>query len=326
MMKKRNFVLSAIVSTIIGLTGCGDKANQPSTTTEPTQKTEAVQTQEVVKIAYLPITHSLAALQAAEESAKENLLGFKIELVKFGSWPELLDALNTGRVDGAVVLVELAMKAKEQGIPVKAVALGHRDGNVLIGSNELKDFTDIKGKTVAIPHRQSSHHILLQEALKKNNLAISDITVTELAPTEMPSALAAKQVGSYCVAEPFGAVAAQMGFGKVLYSSEELWPDSICCGLVFTEDFIKKHKELASKVLKQYKQAGNHLVDKNVALELAKKYFKQKPEVLELSLKWIRFDNLELTKDSYDTLVSKVIKYGLSQTPPKYEDFVENDL
>lgn len=325
-MNKRNLVLSAVVSAVIGLAGCGDKADQQNAASQTAQKTETAQKQEVVKIAYLPITHSLAALQAAEESAKENLQGFRIELVKFGSWPELLDALNTGRVDGAVVLVELAMKAKEQGIPLKAVALGHRDGNVLIGSSELGDFAAIKGQTVAIPHRQSSHHILLQEALEKNNLSVSDIKITELAPTEMPSALSAKQVGGYCVAEPFGAVAAQMGFGKVLYSSEELWPDSICCGLVFTEAFIKDHKELLSKVLKHYKQAGNHLVDKKAALELAKKYFKQKAEVLELSLKWIRFDNLDLTKESYDTLASKVVKYGLSENPPKYEDFVENDL
>ena len=56
---------------------------------------------------------------------------YNLELVKFGSWPELMDALNTGRIDGASVLIQLAMNAKEKGIDLKAVALGHRDGNVL---------------------------------------------------------------------------------------------------------------------------------------------------------------------------------------------------
>lgn len=64
-----------------------------------------------------------------------------VELVKFGSWPELMDALNSGRVDGASVLIELAMKAKERGVGLKAVALGRRDGNVAIVSkaNGLSD-------------------------------------------------------------------------------------------------------------------------------------------------------------------------------------------
>ena len=63
---------------------------------------------DTVKVAYLPIVHALV-LQELTQS--ENV---KVELVKYGSWPELLDALNTGRVDAASVLVEPAMKAKEQ--------------------------------------------------------------------------------------------------------------------------------------------------------------------------------------------------------------------
>ena len=36
-------------------------------------------------------------------------------MVKFNSWPDLMDALNTGRIDGASVLIQLAMKAVEKG-------------------------------------------------------------------------------------------------------------------------------------------------------------------------------------------------------------------
>ena len=48
----------------------------------------------------------------------------KVELVKYGGWSELMDALNTGRVDGASVLIEMAMKSREQGIPLKLAMLG----------------------------------------------------------------------------------------------------------------------------------------------------------------------------------------------------------
>ena len=223
----------------------------------------------VVKIAYLPITHSLAALEEADELETGD--GIKVELVKYGSWPELLDALNTGRVDGASVLIELAMKSKQEGIGLKAVALGHRDGNVVIVSNDINTAADLKGKTFAIPHRQSSHNILLNETLATAGLTVDDVNVTELAPTEMPSALASGQIDGYCVAEPFGAMGVSLGAGKVLYSSEELWPDSLCCGLVLTDKFIEERPEQAKEFVQSYKAAGNNL-DKEKAKEVAKKY------------------------------------------------------
>ena len=158
----------------------------------------------IVKIAYLPITHALPVFETKEEleAADDEL---QVELVKYGSWPELMDALNTGRVDGASVLVEMAMLARQNGIGVSAVALGHKDGNVVISSEPIASPNDLKGKTFAIPHRQSSHHILLNEALKRVGLTIKDVDVVELAPPEMPSALASGQIDGYCVAEPFGA-------------------------------------------------------------------------------------------------------------------------
>ena len=279
--------------------------------------------QKSVKIAYLPITHALAVFEEAEELAAED--GLKIELVKYGSWPELLDALNAGRVDGASVLIELAMKSKQEGIGIKAVALGHRDGNVVVVSNDIQSAADLKGKTFAIPHRQSSHNILLNDTLATAGLTVSDVSVTELPPPEMPSALASRQIDGYCVAEPFGAMGVALGVGKVLFDSKELWQDSLCCGLVLTDKFIAEEPENARELVSRYKAAGNAL-NKEKAVEIAKKYLNQKEGVLDISLQWISFNNLDITEDTYNALVDRVKKYGLSENPPGYADFVKNDL
>lgn len=276
-----------------------------------------------VKIAYLPITHSLAVLKEADDLADQT--GLKVELVKYGSWTELLDALNTNRVDGASVLIELAMKSKQEGIGIKAVALGHHDGNVVIVSNDIKSAADMKGKTFAIPHRQSSHHILLNDALAAGGLKIDDVNVTELAPTEMPSALASGQIDGYCVAEPFGAMGVSLGVGKVLYNSEELWDDSICCGLVLTDKFIDERPEDAKAFVSSYKDAGNSLTQEE-AKKVAAKYLSQSEEVLDISLKWISYNDLDITEETYNKLVDKVKEYGLSDNPPTYTEFVKNDF
>ena len=46
---------------------------------------------------------------------------YNLELVKFGSWPELVDALNSGAIDGASMLIQLAMNAKEKGIDLSTL-------------------------------------------------------------------------------------------------------------------------------------------------------------------------------------------------------------
>ncbi len=297
-MKTRLYIIAIL--TVLLLTACGKKNDE-----------------NVVRIAYLPITHALplAGLEKAD--------GVKVELVKYGSWPELLDALNTGRVDAASVLIELAMKAKAQGIGLTAVALGHTDGNVIVVTPDINSAKDLKGKTLAIPHRASSHHILLQEALAKDGLTIDDVNVVEMAPPEMPSALANKQIAGYCVAEPFGAAGVLTSKGKVLYRSDELWHESICCGLVVNDKAYKEKKALIDKMITLYEKQGKELSDKEVALSKAKTLLTQGEEVLRQSLQWINYANLKIKKEAYDDLSEKVKKYGIIDNPPTFEDFVK---
>lgn len=297
-MKKILYVLAGALTVL--LASCGAKSDDNT-----------------VKIAYLPITHALPLAEL------DSVDGVKVELVKYGSWPELLDALNTGRVDGASVLIELAMKAKAQGIGLTAVALGHTDGNVVVVANDIQTTTDLKGKKFAIPHRASSHYILLQEALAKDGLTIDDVNVVEMAPPEMPSALAGGQIAGYCVAEPFGATGVKTGSGHVLYRSEELWPNSICCGLVFNDRSLTAKGNQLQKVIDAYFAAGHHLADKDEALREAGKILSQPEDVLKQSLEWINYDQLDITPEAYDQLAQKVKQYGIIDNPPAFDEFVK---
>ncbi|MBQ3775995.1 MAG: ABC transporter substrate-binding protein [Ruminobacter sp.] len=332
MIKK--FYTPIAIALLAALTACGDGSTgskEQNAAPAEAQKVEntvsKAETREhrTIKLAYLPITHSLAGFEAAETERLKKETGLDIELVKFGSWTELMDALNTGRVDAAVALVELVMKAREQGIDVYLTSLAHRDGNVIVVGNDIQSVADLKGRTFAIPHRQSSHYILLNEALAKEGVDINDITITELAPPEMPSALASGQIAGYCVAEPFGAKAVSLNIGKVLFNSKDLWPDSICCGLALSGKFLSEHPELASQLVRAVREAGLNLEhDHEHEKELAAKYFKVSKDTLDVSLQWISFDNLEIKKENYDILSEKVKKYGLSENPVPYEDIVKN--
>ena len=301
-----------------------DNNNTESATAEDTSNevvTAEATEKSIIKIAYLPITHAIAVFETVDVLAQKEDSKFQIELVKFGSWPELLDALNSGRVDGASVLIELAMKAKSQGIGLKAVALGHRDGNAVIVANDINSVADLKGKKFAIPHRLSSHNILLNEMLTINGMSTNDIEVVELSPAEMPSALAGGQISGYSVAEPFGAKSVALGIGKSLYQSNELWEDSLCCGLVVREEFINNNPEVANAFAEQYIEAGNQLTEE-VANDVAKKYLTVEDDVIDLSLQWINFKDLVISREAYDLLVEKMTNFAISDTIPSYDDFV----
>ena len=319
-MKFKRLLTFALATTLSfsALTGCGT-TNPDSTSAADATKTDSSKTN--ITLGYLPITHALAVFEAKELLDEQSDSDIEVTLQKFSSWTVLMDALNSGKIDGASVLVELAMGAVSNGIDLKAAALGHKDGNVVIVSDDISDVRDLKGKTFAIPSNQSSHNILLNDMLALGDLSIDDINVVQLAPSEMPSSLASGSIDGYCVAEPFGAQAVVQGYGHVLYDSTDLWQDSICCALVFNGGFLDKNKDAADEFLSTYKEAGS-LLDEGIAKEVAEKYLGQDEKTLDVSLEWIHYDDLDISLDDYEQLSEKVKEYGINDNPPSYNDFI----
>ncbi len=298
----------------------------------------------VIRIGYLPITHA-APLYFEKEFEDEFLNGKQIELIRFGSWIELMDALNAGRIDGASVLFELAMKAREKGIDLKAVALGHRDGNAVVVSHDVDSVEDLDGETVAIPHTLSAHNLLLDEMLQNAGMNYEDVNVVEMPPPEMPSALSEGRISSYIVAEPFGALGVTLDTGKVLYQSNEIRPLSLCCVLVLRSDFIEEQPEFAQTFVDGYVEAGkkaqgyhvhaaegDHENENESVLtqqeikDVHMNYLNINEEALALSLNWISYDDLQIKEEEYEFLREKLVEMGLSDNPPTYEEFVDQSF
>lgn len=313
-MKRLVWATLLLVALCGALLGCGGRdAARPDPRT--------------VRIAYLPTTHALPLFAEKECETEDGPV--KLELVKYGSWPELMDALSTGCVDGASVLIELAVKAREQGIDVTAATLGHRDGNIIVTLPEITRTEDLRGKAFAIPHKQSSHKLLLDELLARSGMTEADLTVVEMTPPEMPAALAQKQIAGYCVAEPFGTQAIVLGTGKLFARSDELWPDSPCCALVFHGAFAREHPALARDVVRAYMEASEHLTaHPERRAEIAGHFLRTKPEVLAPSFDWISYDDPVLTRAAYDDLIRRMADEGLvdAARAPAYEDFVDSTL
>lgn len=286
---------------------------------------ESVKTEqkEKLKIGYLPITHAAPLLLDAY-TADELEQSVEIELVKFNSWPDLIDALNAGEIDGASMLMQLAMQAKQIGVELKAIALGHEDGNVIVSKNNIDEVKELRGRTFAIPHTHSAHHLLIYELLEQEGVDYQEVNFIEMPPPEMPAALAEGRIAAYAVAEPFGAIAVQLGVGKVLAYSDEFWPNSYCCVLVLREEVLEEKESYVQQLVDRYVAAGQ-LADKkdDKLYEALQAYMNVEEEVLELSLQWIAYNSLEITKEEYTKLSERIEALQLMEEIPTYEEFVD---
>lgn len=234
-----------------------------------------------LRIGYLPITdHLTIVAKAREESSTLDL-----QPVKFGSWPELAEALKAGAIDGAFALGPIGLTLRQKGVPIRAVLLGHRNGSVLTvrAGSDIKQPADLKGHTVAIPNRFSTHNILLHKLLAGAGLnADRDVKIIELAPPEMVNALSTGRIDAFIVAEPFGAQAELQKVGRVLILSKDIWPDHICCILNLRQDVIDRDPVAVQALVTSLVRTGHFITkDASAAARASKAFLGQKPEVIE---------------------------------------------
>jgi len=292
----------------------------------PGAETSIVQDRPVLKIGHLPITHSTALVMAHEKTGGE-FSDFTLEVVNFSSWPELTEALFAGRIDGAVMLFELALAGRQRGIPIKAVALGHRDGNVMVTRPEIASVSDLSGKRVAIPSRFSVHHVLLHKALQDAGLSLEDVELVEMAPPDMMAALAGNEIAAYLVAEPFGAIAEVKGVGKVLLKSQDIWVNSTCCVLVLSEEVLRDNPKAAGELTAALLEAGREAEENpEKAADISSQYFGHAEDILIPGLARTTFSDLAISIDEFTKHQQYLIDLGVLLEPMELGELINEEL
>lgn len=271
---KKIVAVALVASVLLGIIAVAGWAIGRSGRADRRETSKLKQERVTLKIGYLPITHSLP-LVVADKRNRGKYQNVRLELVKFSSWPELMEALNSGRIDGAISMLELAMVSAERGVPIEILALSHRNGDAITAAQDIRSVKELKGQRVAVPHRISGHYILLYQALKDNGLTLDDVQWVEMAPPDMPAALARGEVKAYVVAEPFGAKAVLGGFGKTLLVAQDIWKNWICCGLIVGSEVKERNPAAVRELVESLVEAGSFIErDRTSAIKIALEYMK----------------------------------------------------
>lgn len=288
---------------------------------------------EQFKIGFLPVTCHLTCPVTDFINTQQTGHG-TFEPVRFNSWPELKEAYLAGHTPATFILVPMAIALREQGVKIRIVYLGHRDGTAVMvhKDSQIRRMEDLRGKRIAVPNRYSNQRLIFFRALKSVGMKIEDINLVEMPPPDMPAALYSKSVDAICSGEPFMGQTELDGYGRVLWLTKDVWPNFISCALVVREDVIATRRPEVQALVDGIAKSGKWL-DKSMdnrmsaAQFVSKNYYMQDPRLLSFVLSKppdrVKYTQLSPLKPDFQEIEVLGRESGVLKGTAHFEDYVD---
>lgn len=255
--------------------------------------------------------------------------------MRFSGFPEIKESIISGHLPATFMLAPLAMKLREDGVPIKIVYLGHRDGTAMMvhKDSNVRAVADLKGKRVAIPNRYSNQYLIIFKALRDAGLSPKDVNIVEMPPPDMPAALFSKSVDAITSGEPFMAQTELEGYGRVLYQAKDIWPNFISCVLVVREDAIGADPAWVQRMVDGIARSGKWLEGgmenrMDAAENISRQYYKQNPELLRYVLSKppdrVNYSNLRLARKEFEYIEALAKEAGILKGTAKFDDYADS--
>jgi NitT/TauT family transport system substrate-binding protein len=257
----------------------------------------------------------------------------RFESQRFTDFPTIVESIKGGRLEATFMIAPLAMKLREQGVPVKICYLGHRDGSTVMVRKDLpaKDLRDLRGKTFAIPSKYSNQNLVIRKLMEDQGVKPEEINFVEMPPPDMPGALAVKAIDAYFVGEPHCAKAELDGTGRVLYHAKDIWPRFISCVLVVHEKLIREHPEIVRDLVRGIAESGEWAENNRLdAAKVASPYFRQDEKVVRYVLTQppdrVSYRMLTPTDEEMQQIHDMALKAGILERPIAMKDLIDRQF
>ena len=285
------------------------------------------------RVGFLPVTCHLTC--PVTHFINKSMSGDDLfEPVRFNGWPELKEAYLAGYTPATFILAPMAIKLREEGVPIKIVYLGHRDGTALMvhRDSQIYRIEDLRGKTVAVPNRYSNQRLLVFKALKERGMSLDDITLLEMPPPDMPAALYAKAVDAISSGEPFMGQTELDGYGRILYLTKDVWPEFISCVLAVDERAIETRREEVQALVNGIARSGMWLDQTmsnrmDAAEFVSQHYYNQHPRLLSFVLSKppdrVKYTNLSVRRADFEEIEALGKADGLLAGTAHFDDYCD---
>jgi NitT/TauT family transport system substrate-binding protein len=285
------------------------------------------------RVGFLPVTCHLTC--PVTNFINEQMTGDGIfEPIRFNGWPELKETYLASELDATFLLAPMAMALREQGVPIKIVYLGHRDGTTMVVHKDSKIFKieDLRGKTIAVPNRFSNQRLIIFKALKERGMTIADVKLIEMPPPDMPAAIFSRSVDAVISGEPFMAQAEMGGYGRVLFMTKDVWPEFISCVLAVPERVIEARRDDVQQLVDGIARSGKWL-DRSMDHRMqaadftSRRYYHQDPELLRFVLSKppdrVKYTNLKVVRKDFEEIEALGREAGILKGTARFEDYAD---
>jgi len=286
---------------------------------------------ETLAVGFLPVTCHLTC--PVTDFATRTSTTTRFESQRFADFPTIVESMKGGRLDATFMIAPLAMKLREQGMPVKILYLGHRDGSTVMVRKDLpaKNLRDLRGKVFALPSKYSNQNLVIHKLLEDQGVKPDEIRFVEMPPPDMPGALAAKAIDAYFVGEPHPARAELDGSGRVLYHAKDIWPGFISCVLVVHEKLIQTRpavvKDLVRGIAESGEWAETHRLD---AAKVVSPYFRQDEKLVRYVLTQppdrVSYRMLTPTDEEMGRIRDMALKAGILEKSVDMKELVDRSF
>jgi NitT/TauT family transport system substrate-binding protein len=286
-----------------------------------------------LRVGFLPVTCHLTC--PVNHFIQTNIKGDGgFQPMRFSGWPELKEAFLSGHTDATFILAPMAMKLREDGVPIKVVYLGHRDGSALMvnKASGIGRIEDLRGRRVAVPNRYSNQRLLLYKVLRERGMSFKDIDLVEMAPPDMPAALYAHAVDAISSGEPFMGATELDGYGRVLYLTKDVWPNFISCVLAVRESIIQHDRDRVQALVDGIARSGLWLdasMDHRMqaAQFVSANYYNQDPRLLEFVLSKppdrVKYTNLTVRRPDFEEIAGLGREAGILDGTARFDDYAD---
>jgi NitT/TauT family transport system substrate-binding protein len=286
-----------------------------------------------ITVAYIPVTCQLTC-PVTDYISKLSQSGEIFLPRLFQGFPEIKEALISGKIQAAFIVAPMAIALKAQGVAIKVVYLGHRYGSAVVVAKNgpIKSFADMRGRTMAIPSRFSDERLLIFRAMKIWGIKPGEIKMVEMAPPDVSGALAAHAIDAFVMGEPFPSQAELGGYGRVLFQAREYWPDYMSCILVVQQELIDKRPEVVQALVDGIARSGLWL-DKgkphrdDAADFVGRFYYNQKPGLLRWALTKpidrVTYSPLAPRKPDFDLVRDLMLETGVLNKKIDFSEYTD---
>ncbi|MBS3087944.1 ABC transporter substrate-binding protein [Candidatus Pacearchaeota archaeon] len=227
--------------------------------------------------------------------------GVDVEINMFNEYMDSLNAFRDGKVDGFFGVYSDAISLAAEGYPVSVVYVSDfsNGGDVIMASPNVRNVSNLKGRTVSVAELNSFSHLFVLDLLEKNGLNENDVNIVVVPEPEVLKMLELGYIDAGHTFEPFQSEAIAKGYNLIASSADV--PGSIVDVLVVRKDVAQNHPEKVKGVIEGLFLAERFLVENP---EQSRSYISERTGVtsydLNEELKGIKILNREENKDIFN--------------------------